>query len=170
MQITFITILFQAILGIHACIRTSYVRRISVCACEKAGSTTWKQIVYEISYGAPGMRNARQIMDSNGDVTADNYVKNATAFINSHNGENAWYNVALIRDPLERLLAGYLDKCIHRVTSQNGTIDLCPIRKVGQDVQISFENFLTALVNIGVDRMNNHFSPQVLPGLYIVHR
>jgi hypothetical protein len=76
--------------------------------------------------------------------------------------DSSWTKAVFVRDPLERLLSGYLDKCRMPVSARK-SIWHCP----NPSGPISFHDFVTAVVAQANDRegmsaMNPHWRPQHL--------
>lgn len=123
--------------------------RINFCAMEKIGTKHWRKVQCKLN--APKRHNPRGLP-----CQADEETASANAS-----------SVVFLRDPLERFLSGFLDKCVNPVTlrmephcepsevfrEQNSLLD-----GIKQDKKIFFETYVETMPL----KWNIHFFPQSL--------
>jgi hypothetical protein len=96
-------------------ITVSYPRRLLTCAPEKGGSRNWISLTKELSYATVEAYHKyyKSGNDINGNLAFQSIsITDLKDFMNDHNHSNAWIKIVAVRDPLERFLSGYLDKCV----------------------------------------------------------
>ena len=102
-------------------------------------------------------------MLSNGDVgmtlmnirTNASYMSNLESFLASK-GDGKLWRVLVVRDPLERLLSGYIDKCSLSYYSDG---DLCLGYTKGGAVP-TFKQFLQNATSVVPHKLDDHFNNQ----------
>ena len=80
-----------------------------------------------------------------------NYISNAELFIS-----DMYFRVAVIRNPYDRLLVGYINKIskLH-LTNRKSRFGFTHNNK-----PITFEMFINQIINTEVDKLDHHFMPQ----------
>jgi hypothetical protein len=102
--------------------------QFAFCGIEKVGITLWTQIFCRINYGVKEtvhpvtgavLRSCALNFTQNWQSHSRGYMSREYHWTNSLHrdvifGNPEWFVATVVRDPLERLLSGYLDKCVTR--------------------------------------------------------
>lgn len=101
-------------LALGAQLFVSYPHRFSVCISNKAAFKNWRPFIHNIS----GTMVPRKItyrptyVPSEQNCAAAEFIgRDWQGFYTKHS--SGWLHVLAVRDPLERLLSGYMNKCAH---------------------------------------------------------
>lgn len=145
------------------------------CQIQKVASTTLKSVIYRLFHpnteiSQAGRQNPhiklKEAIDAEADVlSATTYsTPELTAILNSP----ALLRFAVVREPLDRFVSGFLDKCV----KQRPTV-VCPVSvSVGSPVTVAqlADAVLKALEAASPPTINEHFLPQhYFCGLYSHH-
>jgi len=125
------------------------------CAIPKSGCTTVKLLFHRLQAHAD-WKDDKYL----GSRRFHNPEKNGLSYLWQLNrmtdasallSDSSIRKIALIRDPLERLLSAYMDKCVKQFEK-----NICPQKN------LSFEEFALIVANTPSEDLNIHFKPQAL--------
>eukprot|EP00418_Pyrodinium_bahamense_P093937 CAMPEP_0179025724 /NCGR_PEP_ID=MMETSP0796-20121207/8139_1 /TAXON_ID=73915 /ORGANISM="Pyrodinium bahamense, Strain pbaha01" /LENGTH=376 /DNA_ID=CAMNT_0020721767 /DNA_START=51 /DNA_END=1181 /DNA_ORIENTATION=+ len=123
--------------------------RFAFCLIEKVGCSSWATVFNKVT------RKIWNIKSPWYGVVGAHWSEDRATRVFTDEGST---RVVWVRDPLERLLSGFLNKC----TKAGSDFDrLCPFKKPGQAPGFPFSQVLQWLTDGGdVERVDSHFTPQ----------
>jgi hypothetical protein len=103
--------IFSVVFGAELLV--SYPHRFSVCLSYKSAFSGWRAFIHNISgTGQPAAPTFRPTyLPSREDPAAAEFLGRDWQGFYKDNS-SGWLHVLAVRDPLERLLSGYMNKCV----------------------------------------------------------
>ena len=160
-------IVLQFSINLVSGVFVSYLGRISACVPPKCGTTSWIEALQDISgIESAEVTHKRFITDwydRNGLRTLS--LNASLGFVRNH--RRGWSHIIVIRDPLERLLSGYLERCRHKIRDSYVTLDDCAFAAGEKGEAPSFDEFIDQVSGLAPNNgdlasleVNDHFRLQ----------
>ena len=165
-------------LAVYTVLADASTTPIAACTIAKVGITTWKQHFNKLlrmrlaQNGSPHPCIACPAAKKVNDRLASCYLKRSArqpipgcSYLPELHADPEWLTFAIVRDPLERFLSGYLDKCVSGHYREGHCMPLEMFRNGTRSTALAGMSAATQLetfVDVFPLHVNRHFFPQAM--------